>query len=385
MSAHLKPNDLERTLKIGASSESLSSEEAFVLSRLSSPLKLKELLNTLPWTQDESRSYIAQLLEKGHIEWDGANLMGPKVEELSHEWQKLLEDDERHPVHQTIDKNFRIKILEQIQKIKSDNPFEILGVETTSSDSQIKARYMELSREFHPDRFFRKNLGDYAKRLNQIFSKIQKAYTSIKNPHDREVFTRKHRKGTTSHTTSIEELKQKDPLLKKIANADQHFKQGLEAQKKGEVMAAYNEFLLAVQLNPKREEFKRYVELIKPLVMKEKAKDAIQRAENLLSISLFEDALREIRSALRADPENGKASLMAAKILLEIDEKINSDEAQHLLKKAKIKCPTDPEPCLQLAQIYQMQRSTAKARAEIHEALRRDPDNAKAKNLLNKL
>ena len=381
----LTKNDFERKLEVASSSSELSSEEAFVMSRLSSPLKLRELLSMLPWAESEALSHVTKLIEKRQLRWIAEqNENPPSSTFASAEFENQLKADETHPIHKDLDRQLRLKILNQLKKSQSENPFEVLGIELTASEAQIKNRYLELSRDFHHDRYFRKDLGDYSKHLDKIFSRIQKSYASIKNSHDRDALARKHRSSAASSNHSMDQLKI-DPLLKKIADADQHYKKGIEAQKNGEMIAAYNEFLLASQLNPKKEDFKKSAEIIRPLVLKEKAKSAVERAEGFLKVSLLNDALSELKTALKADPDNGRGALLMAKTLLELDEKLNADEAQHLLKKAKIKSPTDPEPCLLLANLYQMQRSKSKANSELQEALRRDPENMTAKKLLNKL
>ncbi|RTZ91746.1 MAG: hypothetical protein DSY92_03805, partial [Planctomycetota bacterium] len=53
---------------------------------------------------------------------------------------------------------------------------ERLGVEPDADLRAIKRAYFELSREFHPDRFFRCELGPYTERLSLIFKTIAEAY-----------------------------------------------------------------------------------------------------------------------------------------------------------------------------------------------------------------
>ena len=60
-----------------------------------------------------------------------------------------------------------------------NNPYDVLGVETGSSDSEIKSAYRRLAKKHHPDKV--QNLGEvYVKAAKEKFSKIQAAYENIK-------------------------------------------------------------------------------------------------------------------------------------------------------------------------------------------------------------
>ena len=54
--------------------------------------------------------------------------------------------------------------------------YEILQISKEAPNRAIKRAYYKLSREFHPDRFFRRELGPYKPKLEQGFAKINEAY-----------------------------------------------------------------------------------------------------------------------------------------------------------------------------------------------------------------
>ncbi|MBW2493432.1 MAG: DnaJ domain-containing protein, partial [Deltaproteobacteria bacterium] len=54
--------------------------------------------------------------------------------------------------------------------------FELLDVPRDADAKQIKRAYFSLSKVYHPDRYFRANLGEYTLRLEQIFRKLVEAY-----------------------------------------------------------------------------------------------------------------------------------------------------------------------------------------------------------------
>src|SRR5262249_54512510 len=59
---------------------------------------------------------------------------------------------------------------------------EILGVERSSDPRDIKRAYFRLSKQYHPDRYFRRSIGDYSTRLDRIFRHVALAYELLSDP-----------------------------------------------------------------------------------------------------------------------------------------------------------------------------------------------------------
>jgi curved DNA-binding protein CbpA len=59
---------------------------------------------------------------------------------------------------------------------------EILGVDPRADAKEIKRAYFRLSREYHPDRYFRRNVGPFAVRFERIFKKVAEAYELLSVP-----------------------------------------------------------------------------------------------------------------------------------------------------------------------------------------------------------
>lgn len=59
---------------------------------------------------------------------------------------------------------------------------ELLGVARDADTKEIKRAYFKLSKEFHPDRYFRREIGSHAKRLEAIFKRILEAYELLSDP-----------------------------------------------------------------------------------------------------------------------------------------------------------------------------------------------------------
>jgi curved DNA-binding protein CbpA len=64
-----------------------------------------------------------------------------------------------------------------------DRPYhELLGVEPDADLRTIKRAFFALSKDFHPDRYFRRRTGPFGPRLERIFKRIALAYELLADP-----------------------------------------------------------------------------------------------------------------------------------------------------------------------------------------------------------
>ncbi len=80
----------------------------------------------------------------------------------------------------TSEQRERIDVM--FEQLEVSTHYALLGVAPDAVKKDIKAAYFELIAFFHPDKFFRKELGDYKRKLEQIFQRLTEA---------NEVLTRK--------------------------------------------------------------------------------------------------------------------------------------------------------------------------------------------------
>lgn len=73
------------------------------------------------------------------------------------------------------------RILELEQRLSAP-PHGVLGIAEDADERTIKRAYRALSREFHPDRYFRRQIGSYEKRLHRVFKGVVRAYRHLVSP-----------------------------------------------------------------------------------------------------------------------------------------------------------------------------------------------------------
>lgn len=62
---------------------------------------------------------------------------------------------------------------------RSAPPEEILGVPPGTSAKDLKRTYFRLSKEFHPDRFFKRQLGPYKRHLQLVFNALKSSFDAL--------------------------------------------------------------------------------------------------------------------------------------------------------------------------------------------------------------
>lgn len=87
----------------------------------------------------------------------------------SHDPAELAEE-----VDLELDKKRRI--LDLYARLDLTSYYDLLGVPFDADKKQIKAAYYKLAPEFHPDSYFRKNLGTYKPKIEAIFTRVTLAH-----------------------------------------------------------------------------------------------------------------------------------------------------------------------------------------------------------------
>ncbi len=68
------------------------------------------------------------------------------------------------------------------------NYYQLLDLNLNASPALIKASYFNLSKFFHPDRFFRRNIGPFAPVIGEIFKWLNDAYRTLSNTQRRQAY-----------------------------------------------------------------------------------------------------------------------------------------------------------------------------------------------------
>lgn len=88
--------------------------------------------------------------------------------------------------HADIPKELRKRILDAFYALEGRNHYEALGVARDADKAAIRASYFELSKIFHPDSQFGKELGPFRQRMEAVFKRLTEAYEVLGKKKKRE-------------------------------------------------------------------------------------------------------------------------------------------------------------------------------------------------------
>jgi curved DNA-binding protein CbpA len=155
----------------------ITAQEAFVHSCIDGVLNLEDIADVTVLPPAEVMRAIEHLIELGVAEWATSKASsGPPQAEL-------IEDVD-------IDDSLQKRITETFHRADKLNHYELLGVAMDADRAEIRKAYFTLSKVFHPDAYYGKQLGSFKAKMEVIFRKITDAYEAVGRPKKREAYDR---------------------------------------------------------------------------------------------------------------------------------------------------------------------------------------------------
>src|SRR5262245_24508086 len=114
------------------------------------------------------------------------------------------------------------------------NYYEVLGVERSANEQQIRDRFRQLARENHPDRY----RGPDKAEAERKFQNLTEAVNVLTNPARRKQHDAELASGKSVSPTDFTQV------------AKVYLGKGVKAWKEGDIRAAYENFDMAVKHNP---------------------------------------------------------------------------------------------------------------------------------------
>ena len=315
-------------------SDNLVPAEVFILSRLDRPTRLKELLAVSGVSESEAFVHIYALALGGLLRRE--------------HWRYALSEESPAPIiisplaDKPDDAADAQAFLEQLSQAQTH--YDVLDVHPESTPAQMKIRYYDLARRYHPDRFRRAD-ATLVKRLESAFARITQAYDTLKDDNLRANYNAKLKARQRAQQLADAAPKPTTPAAEKPATtagtpevkssvaerAEQQFKEGYAALESGQRQFALGLFASAATAVPKEARYRAFY----GRVLAEQH-DTRRAAET------------ELQAAVKLDPNNSEYRVM-------------------------------------LAELYRDLGLMLRARGEAERAVAADPNNRKARELLRAL
>lgn len=293
---------------------------------------------------------------------------------------------------------------------------ELLGVERGVEPKAVKRAYFQLSKEFHPDRYFRREIGHYAQRLDCIFKKVLEAYEMLSDPDLCDVenqgagaavtatpdasATATATAGATpapeagtpgpSHRTSkLERLRQRMPfkidhagIEARRAQALQIFKAAQASQEAGRLKEAESNLRIAISFDPGRAEFKEALGALRLQAAGARASKLLAASNDRMSETELHEVLALLEDVLLYRPHDPDLNDRAARICLKLGRLAPAQEyAETCIERA-------PEVAAHHTLLGEILREQGEIDAALHEfetALKNDAGDIGARRALASL
>jgi curved DNA-binding protein CbpA len=382
---------------------SLSPAEGFLLSRIDGHTPwavLREIGGFAPADADRA---LASWIAAGLVQVEGEKPGPPPVEEAAAP-APAAPDLSAVDASLELPVELQREILTFEARLVGATHHEILGVERGVDPGGIKRAYFRLSKQFHPDRYFRRNIGGFAGRLERIFRHVALAYELLSDPATRTELERamtdaapiaaeagadraaggereaisesapasgyrvpsrmenlaRLRKSFKMPAKMLAERRFKARQLHDSARAAAHEKRWLEAAASAR---------LAIAFDPFAREYQEHFASIQADVHAARATDLLAQAEGAGAVA---DALRMLEEAVHYRPADAALQARAAALALELGEPTRAREfaeAAHELE------PGEVGHALTLCRVYRMLGRPKEARAAMAKATELAPSS----------
>ena len=326
---------------------------------------------------------------------------------------------------QELTREEQIRIRQLAEMVEEEQFYDLLGVPPGSSSDEIRAAYHSLSRQWHPDRFFRKNVEGLRQSIESIFMGITKAYRILSHEDSRTDYDHSHgfsnipqlvqREADYSHKPSYRrgprrrkrersstENRPKDPKKKKQSQrrerimgqvkqtlnsqhtrAQHFFEIGQKQLEEEKTMQAASSLHIACKLNPDNREYKQLFMKVKKMARSAKALEIFAAAENAEQFQNYQEALRQYRKAVEYEVDDARAYARLAYLIGKLDP--DPRESMRLMQIAVKKEPENPEYHCILGEIYAQEGMGLNAKREFNAALKLQGNYQRAKDGLKNL
>lgn len=237
------------------------------------------------------------------------------------------------------EETFMLKVNSLYGRLGRIDNHKLLEIDRSASLEDVRKNYYRLAKEFHPDRFYRSNDTTLRDKLSAIFDAITDAYNVLKE-------TRAAAKGE-------------------------------EALAEGGLDAALSEF--GLDAGAQEEEFV----FEEPAPRTEEAEEKFKAGLDAIKKGDIETASRLLGEAAEADPEN--AEYWSCLALAQSRRPGRMAEAEAAMLKALEIEPSNSDYYANLGLLYLKTKDWERARTQFEKALMLDPENPKAAKGLRQL
>ena len=282
--------------------------------------------------------------------------------------------------------------------------YDLLGIAPDSDGGTVRRAYLDRSRRYHPDAWFRKNVGEFGPSLSRAFQKLSAAYQVLSDEdaraeYDRQLKKRlshREREAMERRALSREEQERRqresrERLLRtkgfaRIGAAHRLYQEALELALNGERAQAIAGLKAARELDPRRTEIAQKLAELEREATRSRSQLAFKAAhaeeEKGAEKENLQAALKIYAQSFQMDPTNAPAAAAAARCATALGD---HKQASIFAARAVEVAPDDVETRFLLASAFVTLGLKVKARAELKRVLEAKSDHQEARALLKRV
>ena len=380
--------DLERV--------TLTPAEAFLLSRVDGRTSWSLLRELGGMAAEEVDACLRRLAEEGIVilETPKAEEPPPRAAATAHEPAPRPAGPGRlsqRPDDPRLDPSLDIPVAAQREVLAFeaglDRPYhEILGVAPDAGLPELRRAYFSLSKEFHPDRYFRRELGPFAERIQRVFRRIAEAFELLSDPSARKEMERSAEAAPAAGPAAPRLRGRSTPhafsLLARIGRerrrkARQYFELGQTSIAEERWVEAAQQLRLAVACDPANPDFKEPFAEATEHANRLLSDRYIKEADASYELGEYAAAYKRYVDALHRRPFQVEANHRAARLAWRIEGDLKA--AKEYAARA---CEVEPDVAIHrktLGQVYAAAGLYKNAQRELEQAVKLDPRDEEAK------
>jgi curved DNA-binding protein CbpA len=312
---------------------------------------------------------------------------------------------------------------------ESDDHYALLAVSRTAEPKQIQAAFYDLSRRWHPDRFFRKEIGDWGEQIENVFVAVTEAYRILGSDTSRKKYDLEHRSAGTSPRVQRPETatpdrasatggrrtthgtdpfgesrrrarqrtaasqqagrssrsiaNMREQVLARLKKARRYYLAGKADYEEGNVLKASTTLALATTYDPKNATYKALADRVRVEARKIQSKSFVNAAEAAESFANWREALANYKKAVEYGTENPRAFFRLGVLVRRAED--DRRQALTFMRQAVTLEPDNIEYLLGLGELYSELGLTLNARSHYERVRKLDKTNEEAKARLKAL
>lgn len=160
--------------------------EGYLYSRLDGIMNIEELCAAVGLSQEELTEIIGKLAELGAVDVEEAPKEPPKAAAPAQPAAATEGDDDEQEGDLSL--NMRRDVMGMRLHVDQANFYQMLGVPPRADRANLRKAYFDLSRKYHPDSYYGKDLGRYRPMMELIFAKLSEAYETLSRKKRRAMY-----------------------------------------------------------------------------------------------------------------------------------------------------------------------------------------------------